>query len=57
MTLRAKVLTVSDGVAAGSRDDKSGTALVARLQDAGYEVTAHDGGSSVDQLKLRVEPT
>ena len=42
MTLRAKVLTVSDGVAAGSRDDKSGTALVARLQDAGYEVAAHE---------------
>jgi molybdopterin adenylyltransferase len=42
VTLRAKVLTVSDGVAAGSRDDKSGTALVARLQDAGYEVAAHE---------------
>ena len=42
MTLRAKVLTVSDGVAAGSRDDKSGTALVARLRDAGYEVVAHE---------------
>jgi molybdopterin adenylyltransferase len=40
--LRAKVLTVSDGVAAGSRDDKSGTALVASLQDAGYEVAAHE---------------
>jgi molybdenum cofactor synthesis domain-containing protein len=51
VTLRAKVLTVSDGVAAGSRDDKSGTALVARLQDAGYEVAAHevspDGRDSV----------
>jgi molybdopterin adenylyltransferase len=42
VTLRAKVLTVSDGVAAGSRDDKSGTALVARLQGAGYEVVAHE---------------
>ena len=42
MTLRAKVLTVSDGVAAGSRDDKSGAALIARLQDAGYEVAAHE---------------
>ena len=42
MTLRAKVLTVSDGVAAGSRDDKSGTALVARLRDAGYAVAAHE---------------
>jgi len=41
VTLRAKVLTVSDGVAAGSREDKSGTALVARLRDAGYEVDDH----------------
>ena len=41
MTLRAKVLTVSDGVAAGSREDKSGVALVARLRDAGYEVADH----------------
>ena len=35
---RAKVLTVSDGVVAGTRDDRSGEALVARLLDAGYEV-------------------
>jgi molybdopterin adenylyltransferase len=42
VTLRAKVLTVSDGVAAGSRDDKSGTALVVRLQDAGYEIAGHE---------------
>jgi len=35
---RAKVLTVSDGVAGGTRDDKSGRALVARLTDAGYDV-------------------
>jgi molybdopterin adenylyltransferase len=42
VTLRAKVLTVSDGVAAGSRDDKSGAALVARLRDAGYEVAGRE---------------
>ncbi len=42
MTLTAKVLTVSDGVADASREDKSGLALVARLQDAGYEIAAHD---------------
>jgi molybdenum cofactor synthesis domain-containing protein len=35
---RAKVLTVSDGVADGTRDDKSGRALVDRLTEAGYEV-------------------
>ncbi len=39
--LRAKVLTVSDGVGAGVRDDASGRALVARLTEAGFEVTDH----------------
>jgi molybdopterin adenylyltransferase len=34
----AKVLTVSDGVVAGTRDDKSGTALEGRLSDAGFDV-------------------
>ena len=32
MTLAARVLTVSDGVAAGEREDASGPALVARLE-------------------------
>jgi molybdenum cofactor synthesis domain-containing protein len=36
--VRAKVLTVSDGVVEGTRDDKSGAALEARLVEAGYEV-------------------
>ena len=36
--LAAKVLTVSDGVVAGTRDDRSGAALVDRLAAAGYEV-------------------
>lgn len=39
--LRAKVLTASDGVAAGTRDDRSGKALVARLEEAGYHVVEH----------------
>jgi len=38
LTLQAKVLTVSDGVIAGTREDKSGAVLVERLVDAGYEV-------------------
>jgi molybdenum cofactor synthesis domain-containing protein len=38
MAAAAKVLTVSDGVVAGTRADKSGDALVARLADAGFEV-------------------
>ena len=36
--LAAKVLTVSDGVVAGTRDDRSGAALVDRLTAAGYDV-------------------
>ena len=57
MILLAKVLTVSDGVVAGTRQDKSGAALVARLTAAGYEVVAHqvvaDGTDSVaDALRL-----
>ena len=36
--LRAKVLTVSDGVVAGTREDRSGAALDERLVAAGYEV-------------------
>jgi molybdenum cofactor synthesis domain-containing protein len=39
--LAAKVLTVSDGVVAGTRDDRSGAALVERLQADGYEVVEH----------------
>lgn len=34
----AKVLTVSDGVVAGTREDRSGAALAERLEAAGYEV-------------------
>lgn len=36
--LRAKVLTVSDGVVHGTREDRSGEALAERLAAAGYEV-------------------
>src|SRR6478735_12483166 len=38
---RAKVLTVSDGVAEGVREDKSGRALVARLTDAEFAIAEH----------------
>jgi molybdopterin adenylyltransferase len=41
VTLRAKVLTVSDGVAHGTRDDASGRALAEQLKAAGYEVLDH----------------
>lgn len=51
MTLLAKVLTVSDGVIAGTRQDRSGSAVAERLSAAGYEVTDHrtvaDGAATV----------
>jgi molybdopterin adenylyltransferase len=34
----AQVITVSDGVSAGTREDESGTALVRILKDAGFDV-------------------
>jgi molybdenum cofactor synthesis domain-containing protein len=39
LALAAKVLTVSDGVVAGTREDLSGAALVERLTGAGFTVT------------------
>src|SRR3954468_9067306 len=36
--LQAKVLTVSDGVMAGTREDRGGAGLVERLTAAGYRV-------------------
>ncbi|MFM2079110.1 MAG: hypothetical protein RJA49_3000 [Actinomycetota bacterium] len=49
--LRAKVLTVSDGVVAGTREDTSGAALVALLAEHGFDVVGHtvvaDGAENV----------
>jgi len=49
--LQAKVVTVSDGVVAGTRQDASGEALKARLTEAGWTVADHriiaDGVQSV----------
>jgi len=49
--LAAKVLTVSDGVVHGTRDDASGRALVAQLAEAGFTVAEHrvtaDGADAV----------
>lgn len=51
MELRAKVLTVSDGVAGGTRENRSGVALVATLEAAGFtvvdEVVVADGVETV----------
>ena len=41
MPLVAKVLTVSDGVVAGTRDDVSGRTLTERLIGEGYAVVEH----------------
>jgi molybdopterin adenylyltransferase len=52
----AKVLTVSDGVAHGARDDLSGRALVAQLTDHGFQVVEHrvtaDGAEPVSAALL-----
>ncbi len=49
--LYAKVLTVSDGVIAGTREDRSGEVLVTRLTEAGFDVVdravVEDGVESV----------
>jgi molybdenum cofactor synthesis domain-containing protein len=49
--LQAKVLTVSDGVVAGTREDRSGAALAEALERAGFEVVDRtvvgDGAESV----------
>jgi len=49
--VEAKVLTVSDGVVAGTREDRSGDALVAVLVEAGFDVVDRtvvaDGTASV----------
>jgi molybdenum cofactor synthesis domain-containing protein len=39
--LAAKVLTVSDGVVHGTREDRSGAALVEQLTAAGFDVVDH----------------
>lgn len=49
--MRAKLLTVSDGVIAGTREDRSGAALEERLTAAGFDVVlrhaVEDGVESV----------
>ena len=56
--LQAKVLTVSDGVVAGTREDRSGQAVAARLREAGFEVmetaVVADGTESVAQALVRM---
>ena len=54
--LAAKVLTVSDGVVNGTREDASGAALVAQLSGAGFTVAEHEvcaDGADVVAAALR----
>jgi molybdopterin adenylyltransferase len=56
MALLAKVITVSDGVAEGSREDRSGVALVDHLTAAGYDVVAHTvSADGVDAVARALE--
>jgi len=41
MSTRIAILTVSDGCAAGTREDRSGAAIAAWVRDQGCEVAAH----------------
>lgn len=58
MTLDAKVLTVSDSVAAGTRDDRSGEVLVELVGARGFRVversTIADGASNVAGALLKL---
>lgn len=56
--LHAKVLTVSDGVIHGTREDRSGAALVEQLTAAGFDVVDHqvvaDGVENVAEALARM---
>ena len=55
---QAKVLTVSDGVAHGTRDDRSGRRLVDHLRAAGWDVVDHrvtpDGADAVSEILVEL---
>lgn len=56
--LQAKVLTVSDGVVAGTREDQGGAGLVERLTAEGYQVVESrvvaDGRESVGEALVEM---
>jgi molybdenum cofactor biosynthesis protein B len=41
VSVRIAILTVSDGCAAGAREDRSGAAIAAWVREQGHEVAAH----------------
>lgn len=50
----ALVLTVSDGVSAGTRDDESGAALAARLEELGYRVERATVADEMDEVATAI---
>lgn len=51
---RARVITVSDGVSAGVREDESGRALEALLAEAGFSVTRTVVADEVDAISAAI---
>ena len=50
----AVVLTISDGVAAGTRQDESGAALAARLEELGYSVERATVADEMDEIATAI---
>jgi molybdenum cofactor synthesis domain-containing protein len=50
----ALVLTISDGVAAGTRQDESGAALAARLTELGYDVERATVADEMDEIATAI---
>lgn len=55
MGRRVAVITVSDGVSAGVREDTSGQALEEMLIDRGYEVTRALVPDEVERIRMAIE--
>jgi molybdopterin adenylyltransferase len=53
--VKAAVLTVSDGVAAGTRDDASGALLAALLADDGFDVARRVVADDPDAISVALE--
>jgi molybdenum cofactor synthesis domain-containing protein len=50
----AVVLTISDGVSAGTRQDESGAALAARLEELGYTVERATVADEMDEIATAI---
>ena len=54
MSRKALVLTVSDGVSSGTRQDESGAALAQRLQQLGFEVQSSIVADEMEEIALSI---